>query len=145
MSEKNLQPVERDTMLGELAKKETEFIRFRRLRLTHNEFENIRLIGRGAFGEVRTNIVALGEEERGGKMLARVRAHLIIHFPPSFPLLSPSKLLAVQYMLTTIVFSFMIRNQPHSDPEKMTNTFKPALLDFETLVTGSAGENEGHW
>jgi hypothetical protein len=41
-------------MLRELAKKETEFIRFRRLRLTHNEFENIKLIGRGAFGEVRT-------------------------------------------------------------------------------------------
>lgn len=40
-------------MLGELAKKETEFIRFRRLRLTHNEFEGIKLIGRGAFGEVR--------------------------------------------------------------------------------------------
>lgn len=40
-------------MLGELARKETEFIRFRRLRLTHNEFENIKLIGRGAFGEVR--------------------------------------------------------------------------------------------
>ena len=53
MSEKNLQQAERDTMLRELAKKETEFIRFRRLRLTHNEFENIKLIGRGAFGEVR--------------------------------------------------------------------------------------------
>ena len=56
MSAKNLAQAERDTMLGELAKKETEFIRFRRLRLTHNEFENIKLIGRGAFGEVRCEI-----------------------------------------------------------------------------------------
>lgn len=54
MSAKNLGQNERDSMLGELAKKETEFIRFRRLRLTHNEFENIKLIGRGAFGEVRS-------------------------------------------------------------------------------------------
>lgn len=45
-------------MLGELAKKETEFIRFRRLRLTHNEFEGIKLIGRGAFGEVRYDVSA---------------------------------------------------------------------------------------
>lgn len=58
MSEKNLHPTERDNMLGELAKKETEFIRFRRLRLTHNEFENIKLIGRGAFGEVRNPLLA---------------------------------------------------------------------------------------
>lgn len=52
MKERNLPPQEQDKMLKELAKKETEFIRFRRLRLTHNQFENIRLIGRGAFGEV---------------------------------------------------------------------------------------------
>lgn len=61
MSAKNLANNERDTMLGELAKKETEFIRFRRLRLTHNEFENIRLIGRGAFGEVRSWLTSLGQ------------------------------------------------------------------------------------
>lgn len=52
MKERNIPPQEQDKMLSELAKKETEFIRFRRLRLTHNQFENIRLIGRGAFGEV---------------------------------------------------------------------------------------------
>lgn len=52
MEEKNLPENERDGMLSELARKETEFIRFRRLRLTQNEFENIKLIGRGAFGEV---------------------------------------------------------------------------------------------
>lgn len=52
MLEKNLAESERKEMFNELTKKETEFIRFRRLRLTHNEFENIKLIGRGAFGEV---------------------------------------------------------------------------------------------
>jgi hypothetical protein len=67
MSEKNLQQAERDSMLGELAKKETEFIRFRRLRLTHNEFENIRLIGRGAFGEVRSLIETCNCRHLGGE------------------------------------------------------------------------------
>ena len=53
MKERNLPDKEQNTLLEELAKKETEFIRFRRLRLTQNEFESIKLIGRGAFGEVR--------------------------------------------------------------------------------------------
>lgn len=52
MKERNLSPEEQAKMLDELSKKETEFIRFRRLRLTHNQFENIKLIGRGAYGEV---------------------------------------------------------------------------------------------
>jgi serine/threonine protein kinase len=37
----------------ELDKRETEYIRLRRLRLTHHSFETIKIIGRGAFGEVR--------------------------------------------------------------------------------------------
>jgi serine/threonine protein kinase len=53
MREKGLKDGERDFLLQELAKKETEFIRFRRLRLTQNEFESIKIVGRGAFGEVR--------------------------------------------------------------------------------------------
>jgi len=53
MKEKNLPPSEQQALLEELARKETEFIRFRRLRLTKNEFESIKIVGRGAFGEVR--------------------------------------------------------------------------------------------
>jgi hypothetical protein len=52
MKEKNLSPQQQEELLQELAKKETEFIRLRRLRLTQNEFESIKIIGRGAFGEV---------------------------------------------------------------------------------------------
>lgn len=52
MNERALPPEKREDLLNELAKKETEFIRLRRLRLTKNQFESIRLIGRGAFGEV---------------------------------------------------------------------------------------------
>lgn len=37
----------------ELAKKETEYIHERRVRLTGHSFDSIRVIGRGAFGEVR--------------------------------------------------------------------------------------------
>eukprot|EP00029_Vermamoeba_vermiformis_P007388 TRINITY_DN3187_c0_g1_i1.p1 TRINITY_DN3187_c0_g1~~TRINITY_DN3187_c0_g1_i1.p1 ORF type:complete len:508 (-),score=110.40 TRINITY_DN3187_c0_g1_i1:132-1655(-) len=53
MNERALPPEKREDLLNELAKKETEFIRLRRLRLTKNQFESIRIIGRGAFGEVR--------------------------------------------------------------------------------------------
>lgn len=52
MNERALPPEKREDLLNELAKKETEFIRLRRLRLTKNQFESIRIIGRGAFGEV---------------------------------------------------------------------------------------------
>jgi serine/threonine kinase 38 len=53
MKEKNLSVQQKEELLQELAKKETEFIRLRRLRLTQNEFESIKIIGRGAFGEVK--------------------------------------------------------------------------------------------
>lgn len=53
MKERNLSDHQKEELLQELAKKETEFIRLRRLRLTQNEFESIKIIGRGAFGEVR--------------------------------------------------------------------------------------------
>ena len=39
-------------MRRELAKKETEFLRQRRIRLTGRSFESLKIIGRGAFGEV---------------------------------------------------------------------------------------------
>jgi hypothetical protein len=40
-------------MRRELEKKESEFLRQRRTRLSGKAFESIKVIGRGAFGEVR--------------------------------------------------------------------------------------------
>lgn len=53
MDEKKLGAPERDLLMTELGRKETQFMRFRRLRLTQNEFESVKIVGRGAFGEVR--------------------------------------------------------------------------------------------
>jgi hypothetical protein len=39
-------------MRKELAKKENEVLRQRRIRLTGRSFESLKIIGRGAFGEV---------------------------------------------------------------------------------------------
>lgn len=36
------------------ARKETEFLRLKRTRLGLEDFESLKVIGRGAFGEVRT-------------------------------------------------------------------------------------------
>ena len=63
MNERALPPEKREDLLNELAKKETEFIRLRRLRLTKNQFETIRIIGRGAVGEV-TKITELNFSNR---------------------------------------------------------------------------------
>lgn len=37
------------------ARKETEFLRLKRTRLGLDDFESLKVIGRGAFGEVRSN------------------------------------------------------------------------------------------
>lgn len=44
---------EQSELRKELDKKETEYMRFKRRKLAPNDFETIKIIGRGAFGEVR--------------------------------------------------------------------------------------------
>lgn len=39
------------------ARKETEFLRLKRTRLGLEDFESLKVIGRGAFGEVRQDIM----------------------------------------------------------------------------------------
>lgn len=43
---------EQSDLRKELDKKETEYMRFKRRKLTPADFETIKIIGRGAFGEV---------------------------------------------------------------------------------------------
>jgi hypothetical protein len=52
MSRLNLSSDQIELKMRQLAEKETQYIRSRRVRLTGNTFESIRVIGRGAFGEV---------------------------------------------------------------------------------------------
>ena len=52
MAPLNLAPEHVEVKMQQLAAKETQYIRSRRVRLTGNTFESIRVIGRGAFGEV---------------------------------------------------------------------------------------------
>lgn len=52
MKELNLSETKRDKLRKELEKKETDFIRIRRMRLTQHSFDTVAVIGRGAFGEV---------------------------------------------------------------------------------------------
>lgn len=54
LAEKKVSEDTRTQMRRELAKKENEFLRQRRIRLTGRSFESLKIIGRGAFGEVRT-------------------------------------------------------------------------------------------
>ncbi|KAL6048652.1 Serine/threonine kinase 38a [Balamuthia mandrillaris] len=49
----NYNEAQREKLRKELDKKETEFIRMRRIRLSPRAFESVAIIGRGAFGEVR--------------------------------------------------------------------------------------------
>ena len=44
---------ERSAALAELQRRETEYTRLRRQKLTVDDFEPLTIIGRGAFGEVR--------------------------------------------------------------------------------------------
>ena len=53
METAGLDEEEREALRAELLKKETEFTRLRRVRLTRSAFAPIKVIGRGAFGEVR--------------------------------------------------------------------------------------------
>jgi hypothetical protein len=55
-------------ILGELEKRESDFTRLQRARLTSDDFEPLTIIGRGAFGEVswRVLVCAYGPEEGGG-------------------------------------------------------------------------------
>jgi len=53
MSGLKLDEEKQKRMKRELAKKETEFTRLRRTKMSPNAFESIKIIGRGAFGEVR--------------------------------------------------------------------------------------------
>ena len=43
---------EQSDLRKELDKKETEYMRFKRRKLAPSDFETIKIIGRGAFGEV---------------------------------------------------------------------------------------------
>ncbi|KRY58485.1 Serine/threonine-protein kinase 38, partial [Trichinella britovi] len=53
MEDENLAEEERKKLRKAHAAKETEFLRLRRIRLTVADFEPLKVIGRGAFGEVR--------------------------------------------------------------------------------------------
>ncbi|EGG25337.1 putative protein serine/threonine kinase [Cavenderia fasciculata] len=53
MEEANLKEEQKSIKRRELDKRETEYIKSRRIRLTGHSFESLKIIGRGAFGEVR--------------------------------------------------------------------------------------------
>eukprot|EP00035_Acanthoeca_spectabilis_P034884 m.31367 g.31367 ORF g.31367 m.31367 type:complete len:520 (-) comp6924_c0_seq1:1863-3422(-) len=53
MSQKGLSAAEKETRRKELQTRETEFLRIRRTKLGNQDFEPIKTIGRGAFGEVK--------------------------------------------------------------------------------------------
>eukprot|EP01094_Clydonella_sp_ATCC50884_P029526 TRINITY_DN926_c0_g1_i1.p1 TRINITY_DN926_c0_g1~~TRINITY_DN926_c0_g1_i1.p1 ORF type:complete len:490 (-),score=189.61 TRINITY_DN926_c0_g1_i1:411-1880(-) len=62
MAEKNLPDEEQERYRTRLYKKESEFMRLRRVRLSGKAFESIQIIGRGAFGEVRlVRLIASGD------------------------------------------------------------------------------------
>lgn len=46
-------PVQKRIRRSQHARKETEFLRLKRTRLGLEDFESLKVIGRGAFGEVR--------------------------------------------------------------------------------------------
>jgi hypothetical protein len=52
LAEKKVSEETKSQMRKELAKKENEVLRQRRIRLTGRSFESLKIIGRGAFGEV---------------------------------------------------------------------------------------------
>ena len=53
LSAKGLTDDEKEEKLRELAAKETEFLRLRRSKLGADDFVALKVIGKGAFGEVR--------------------------------------------------------------------------------------------
>jgi hypothetical protein len=62
---------ERSAALAELQRRETEYTRLRRQKLTVDDFEPLTIIGRGAFGEVRPSRGA--RVRRGASTLTAVR------------------------------------------------------------------------
>ena len=56
LSAKGLTDDEKEEKLRELAAKETEFLRLRRSKLGADDFVALKVIGKGAFGEVRSVI-----------------------------------------------------------------------------------------
>ncbi len=50
---------EQAALLTELEKKESDYMRLQRQRMSSDDFEPLTIIGRGAFGEVRANIGAV--------------------------------------------------------------------------------------
>lgn len=50
---------------GELEKRESDFTRLQRARLSADDFEPLTIIGRGAFGEVRVSL-GRGVQQQGG-------------------------------------------------------------------------------
>jgi hypothetical protein len=53
-------------VLGELEKRESNYMRLQRQRLSADDFDPLTIIGRGAFGEVRQGLAAGGRGGRGG-------------------------------------------------------------------------------
>ena len=54
MGEEGLTNEEKGLQRSAHARKETEFLRLKRTRLGLEDFESLKVIGRGAFGEVKT-------------------------------------------------------------------------------------------
>ena len=55
LAREGLTPEERQSILDEHAKRESDYTRLQRQRMSSADFENLTIIGRGAFGEVRTS------------------------------------------------------------------------------------------
>lgn len=50
-------PLQKRLRRSQHARKETEFLRLKRTRLGLEDFESLKVIGRGAFGEVSTRVL----------------------------------------------------------------------------------------
>jgi serine/threonine kinase 38 len=53
MKVKNLSEIDKNEIRLEHARRETEFLRLKRLKLVYSDFSPLKVIGKGAFGEVR--------------------------------------------------------------------------------------------
>jgi hypothetical protein len=71
-------------ILGELEKRESDFTRLQRARLSSDDFEPLTIIGRGAFGEVSCQMLVCARAWRcggGGTGLAGERRGVFVHGP----------------------------------------------------------------
>ena len=59
MDEQRLEEDEREDQRRRQATKETDFLRLKRSRLGVDDFESLKVIGRGAFGEVMLHLVMI--------------------------------------------------------------------------------------